>query len=54
MSGSEDSRRTGRRAARLNFTQAARCLAAQQRMPDVTDPITWDHPDQPFPAGARP
>ncbi len=54
MSGSQNSRRIDRRIARLNVTPVARCVAEQQRVPDVTDPIPWDHPSQPFPAEAHP
>ena len=54
MSGSQNQRRIDRRIARLNVTPMARCVAEQQRMPDVTDPVPWDHPGRPFPTGARP
>jgi hypothetical protein len=53
MKGCHDSRRIGRRAARLNIRHIARCLAEQQRMSDVTDPVTWDHPGQPIPGGVH-
>lgn len=54
MSDSQNQRRIDRRIAQLNATPVARCVAEQQRIPDVTDPIPWDHPNQSLPAGARP
>lgn len=54
MMGSQESRRIGRRAARLNIVQVAWCAAEQQRMSDVTDPVTWDHLGLPFPGGVHP
>lgn len=48
MTPAPQTRRTGRRTAAVSLPPVCRCLAGRQRMAEVTDPMSWDHPGQPI------